>query len=51
MRLDGEPVAFADPSAANRAGIVCIFQELSLMPDLIGRRQHRHLPTRRAASA
>ena len=25
---------FADPAAANRAGVVCIFQELSLLPDL-----------------
>jgi ribose transport system ATP-binding protein len=33
-RLDGRPVAFASPSEANRAGIVCIFQELSLIPDL-----------------
>jgi ribose transport system ATP-binding protein len=34
MRLDGRPVSFANPSEANRAGIVCIFQELSLVPDL-----------------
>ena len=34
MRLEGNPVAFPEPIAANRAGIVCIFQELSLMPDL-----------------
>ena len=34
MVLDGEPVAFASPSAANDAGIACIFQELSLIPDL-----------------
>ena len=34
MRLEGRAVAFASPSAANRAGIVCIFQELSLVPDL-----------------
>lgn len=34
MRLDGRPVAFTDPAAANRAGVVCVFQELSLMPDL-----------------
>jgi ribose transport system ATP-binding protein len=34
MTLEGQPVAFASPSAANAAGIVCIFQELSLMPDL-----------------
>ena len=34
MRLDGQAVRFRDPLAANAAGIVCIFQELSLMPDL-----------------
>src|SRR6201993_2024771 len=34
MRLDGGEVHFATPSAANAAGVVCIFQELSLMPDL-----------------
>jgi ribose transport system ATP-binding protein len=34
MRLDGHEVAFASPAAANRAGIVCIFQELSLIPHL-----------------
>jgi len=34
MTLDGAPVRFASPSAANAAGVVCIFQELSLMPDL-----------------
>lgn len=34
MQLNGKPVSFAGPSAANDAGIVCIFQELSLMPDL-----------------
>jgi ribose transport system ATP-binding protein len=34
MRLRGSPVAFASPSEAARAGIVCIFQELSLIPDL-----------------
>jgi ribose transport system ATP-binding protein len=34
MILDGSPVAFSNPAAANRAGIVCIFQELSLMPEL-----------------
>ena len=34
MRLDGAVVSFANPSAANAAGVVCIFQELSLMPDL-----------------
>jgi ribose transport system ATP-binding protein len=34
MRLDGRVVTFANPSEAARAGIVCIFQELSLIPDL-----------------
>ncbi len=34
MLLDGNEVRFADPAAANAAGIVCIFQELSLIPDL-----------------
>ncbi|MGO4524166.1 sugar ABC transporter ATP-binding protein [Microvirga sp. 2MCAF35] len=34
MILEGTPVTFPNPSAANRAGIVCIFQELSLMPEL-----------------
>ena len=34
MTLEGERVRFDGPIAANRAGIVCIFQELSLMPDL-----------------
>ena len=34
MLLDGDPVSFASPAAANEAGIACIFQELSLIPDL-----------------
>jgi len=34
MLLEGREVRFADPAAANAAGIVCIFQELSLIPDL-----------------
>ncbi|CAL78515.1 putative sugar ABC transporter, ATP-binding protein; putative ribose ABC transporter rbsA-like [Bradyrhizobium sp. ORS 278] len=34
MTLEGREVAFTNPSAANDAGIVCIFQELSLIPDL-----------------
>src|SRR5829696_3959182 len=34
MSFEGAPVAFANPAAANGAGIVCVFQELSLMPDL-----------------
>jgi ribose transport system ATP-binding protein len=34
MRLHGAPVRYANPSAANAAGVVCMFQELSLVPDL-----------------
>jgi ribose transport system ATP-binding protein len=34
MALAGRPVSFPNPAAANAAGIVCIFQELSLLPDL-----------------
>jgi ribose transport system ATP-binding protein len=34
MLFEGRPVSFASPAAANDAGIVCIFQELSLIPDL-----------------
>ncbi len=34
MSLDGAPATFGSPLEANAAGIVCIFQELSLMPDL-----------------
>src|SRR5947207_937766 len=34
MLLDGQTVCFASPAAANAAGIACIFQELSLIPDL-----------------
>ncbi len=34
IALDGAEVAFDSPAAANRAGVVCIFQELSLIPDL-----------------
>jgi ribose transport system ATP-binding protein len=34
MFLEGREVAFTSPVEANSAGIVCIFQELSLMPDL-----------------
>ena len=34
LRLDGALRAFPNPAAAAAAGIVCIFQELSLMPDL-----------------
>ena len=34
MELEDRPVIFRDPAAAMRAGISCIFQELSLIPDL-----------------
>jgi ribose transport system ATP-binding protein len=34
MVLDEREVTFATPAAANAAGIACIFQELSLIPDL-----------------
>ncbi len=34
MRLNGKPVSFSHPAAANAEGIVCIFQELSLLSDL-----------------
>ena len=34
MILEGNQLNFKSPAAANDAGIVCIFQELSLMPDL-----------------
>jgi ribose transport system ATP-binding protein len=34
MTLNGSEVSFASPAAANQAGIVCIFQELSLIPEL-----------------
>jgi ribose transport system ATP-binding protein len=34
MFMDGKEISFASPTAANQAGIVCIFQELSLIPDL-----------------
>ncbi len=34
MEVNGEPVSFARPSDAVDKGIVCIFQELSLVPDL-----------------
>jgi len=34
MTMDGHEVSFGSPAAANEAGIVCVFQELSLIPDL-----------------
>jgi ribose transport system ATP-binding protein len=34
IELDGKPVHFANPQEANDLGISCIFQELSLLPDM-----------------
>lgn len=34
LHLDGKLMSFRGPAQANAAGIVCIFQELSLVPDL-----------------
>lgn len=34
MLLEDREISFASPAAANDAGIVCIFQELSLIPEL-----------------
>ena len=34
MLLEGRTVSFASPDEATRNGIVCMFQELSLVPDL-----------------
>jgi ribose transport system ATP-binding protein len=34
MTMEDREVQFADPAAANAAGIACIFQELSLIPEL-----------------
>ena len=34
MELEGKPIVLDGPAAATRAGIVAVFQELSLLPDL-----------------
>jgi ribose transport system ATP-binding protein len=34
MLLDGREIRFPSPTRANEAGVVCVFQELSLVPDL-----------------
>jgi len=34
IMLDGQPAPYSDPAGAVRAGIVPVFQELSLVPDL-----------------
>ena len=47
--LDGEPLARGNPSAAIGRGVATIYQELDLVADLTGRRQH--LPRPRAPRA
>jgi len=49
IRIDGTPVRFADPRAAQAAGVAMIFQELDLVPSLdvtanlfLGREATRH---------
>jgi ribose transport system ATP-binding protein len=34
MEIDGRPVSFRSPAEASKQGIACIYQELSLLPDL-----------------
>jgi ribose transport system ATP-binding protein len=34
IRIDGREVRFPSPAAAKAAGVACVFQELSLIPDL-----------------
>lgn len=34
MKLDGQKISFGSPIEAAKAGVFCIFQELSLIPDL-----------------
>jgi ribose transport system ATP-binding protein len=34
MEIEGTPASFRTPAEATRAGIACIYQELSLLPDL-----------------
>jgi ribose transport system ATP-binding protein len=34
IKLEGKPIVLNGPASASRAGIVSVFQELSLMPDL-----------------
>ncbi|HEY9345950.1 MAG TPA: ATP-binding cassette domain-containing protein, partial [Inquilinus sp.] len=34
LLIDERPASFASPQTANAAGVVCVFQELSLVPDL-----------------
>src|SRR6266849_673150 len=34
LLLEGRPMTFGHPVEANAAGVVCVFQELSLLPTL-----------------
>src|SRR5687768_4537560 len=34
MEIEGTPASFRTPAEATKAGIACIYQELSLLPDL-----------------
>ena len=34
IKLEGIPYQFRNPAEATAAGVVCVFQELSLIPDL-----------------
>jgi ribose transport system ATP-binding protein len=36
----GKPVQIADPQAARDFGIATVFQEFSIVPTLVGRREH-----------
>ena len=47
IRIEGAPVRFASVRDAERAGVAIIHQELNLVPELDGRREH--LPRPRAA--
>ena len=49
MELEGRPVRFASPGEAMLAGVVAIFQELSLIPDLTVA-ENICAPSRRAGS-
>jgi len=49
MALEGKPVRFNGTADAGRSGVVCIFQELSLIPDFTVA-ENICAPSRRAAS-
>ena len=44
IELFGEPAVYASPHDAQRAGIVTIYQEFTLAPDLYDRRERVHRP-------